>query len=129
MKKRLIYAAAFTALTAVEVLIALFVDDSFIRPYLGDVIVVWVVFCFAQVFLCHKLNPYITAAGTLVFACAVELLQGINIVALLGLDHIPFFRTLIGTHFDFMDLLCYAAGAAVIFLGITLKRIIIKSRH
>lgn len=121
MKKRLIYTAAFVLLTAVEVLIALFVNDRFVRPYLGDVIVVWVVFCFAQIFLCHKVSPYITAVGVFVFACLVEILQGIKIVELLGLGHIPFFRTLIGTQFDLKDIICYGAGTAIlcitIFLG------------
>lgn len=107
-------------LTAVEVLIALFVNDSFVRPYLGDVIVVWVVFCFAQIFLCRKCSPYITAAGVFIFACLVELLQGINITELLGVGNIPFFRTLIGTHFDVKDIFCYGAGTAVLLAAIFL---------
>ncbi len=121
MKKQAIYALAFVLLTAIEVLIALFINDSFIRPYLGDVIVVWVVFCFVQIFLCNKVGPYITAIGVFLFACIVEILQGIKIVELLGLGHIPFFRTLIGTQFDIKDILCYGAGTAnlcaAIFLG------------
>ena len=43
-KKRAFYAAAFLILLAIEVLIALFVHDRFVRPYLGDVIVVIVVY-------------------------------------------------------------------------------------
>ena len=34
----------FLALLATEVLIALFVHDDFVRPYLGDVLVVPVIF-------------------------------------------------------------------------------------
>lgn len=121
MKKRAVYALAFVLLTAIEVLIALFINDSFIRPYLGDVIVVWVVFCFVQIFLCNKVSPYVTAIGVFLFACLVEILQGIKIVELLGLGHIPFFRTLIGTQFDIKDIICYGAGTAIlcaaIFLG------------
>lgn len=122
MKKRLIYAAAFVLLTAIEVLIALFVNDSFIRPYLGDVIVVWVVFCFAQIFLCRRVSPYITACGVFLFACLVEILQEIRIVELLGLGHIPFFRTLIGTQSDIKDILCYGAGTAILCTAIFLGR-------
>ncbi len=122
MKKRLIYTAAFVLLTAVEVLIALFVNDRFVRPYLGDIIVVWVVFCFAQIFLCHKVSPYITAVGVFLFACLVEILQGIKIVELLGLGHIPFFRTLIGTQFDLKDIICYGAGTAILCIAIFLGK-------
>lgn len=126
MKKRLLYAAAFVLLTAIEVLIALFVNDSFIRPYLGDIIVVWVVYCFVQIFLCTKVKPYITAGGVFLFACLVELLQGIGIVELLGLGHIPFFRTLIGTQFDIKDILCYGAGALILFIAILLAKKLLR---
>lgn len=122
MKKRAVYALAFVLLTAIEVLIALFINDSFIRPYLGDVIVVWVVFCFVQIFLCNKVNPYVTAIGVFLFACLVEILQGIKIVELLGLAHIPFFRTLIGTQFDIKDIICYGAGTAILCIAICLGR-------
>ncbi len=37
MKKRLISAAIFAAVLGAEILIALFVHDSFVRPYVGDV--------------------------------------------------------------------------------------------
>lgn len=122
MKKRLPYIIGFTVLFAVEVLIALFVDDSFIRPYLGDVIVIWVVYCFVQIFLAGRLSSCIVSAGVFIFAVIVELLQAVNIVEILHLQGNPFFRTLIGTHFDFRDILCYAAGTAVIMTGILLKR-------
>ena len=122
MKKRLPYIIGFTVLFAVEVLIALFVDDSFIRPYLGDVIVIWVVYCFVQIFLAGRLSSCIVSAGVFIFAVIVELLQAVNIVEILHLQGNPFFRPLIGTHFDFRDILCYAAGTAVIMTGILLKR-------
>ena len=37
MTIRAVYAAIALALLVVEVLIALFVNDGFVRPYLGDV--------------------------------------------------------------------------------------------
>lgn len=43
-KARLIYMLLFLALLATEVLIALFVHDDFVRPYLGDMLVVPVIF-------------------------------------------------------------------------------------
>ena len=41
----------FVIITAVEVMIALFCHGGFVRYYLGDVIVVWAVYCFVQIFL------------------------------------------------------------------------------
>lgn len=116
MKKRLAYIIVFILLVAVEVFIALFIDDGFIRPYLGDVIVVWVVFCFAQIFLATKFSPYAVSGGVFIFACLVEFLQGINIVKLLNLQNSRFFSVLIGTHFDVKDIVCYAAGTVFIIV-------------
>lgn len=121
MKKRLPYLICFIVLTAIEVLIALFVNDSFVRPYLGDVIVVWVVYCFAQFLLGGRFSSCAVAAGVFLFAVFTEIMQGINIVELLGLGGSPFFRTLIGTHFDFKDLVCYAAGAVLLICIIFIK--------
>lgn len=118
MKKRLPYIIALILIIAVEVLIALFVNDSFVRPYIGDVIVVWAVYAFVQSILGGKFNSFAVSAGVFLFACFVEALQGINIVELLGLGESPFFRTLIGTHFDPADILCYAAGTAILMIFI-----------
>ena len=47
INKRILYGIATIILLVVEVLIALFVHDSIIRPYLGDVLVVVVIYTFA----------------------------------------------------------------------------------
>ncbi len=122
MKKRIPYICGFLLLTLTEVLIALFIHGGFVRNYLGDVIVVWVVYCFVQAIAGGRLNGYITAAGVMIFAFIIEFLQKINIVDLLGLGGIKFFRTLIGTSFSPVDLICYAAGSAIICAVIFIKR-------
>ncbi|MDE6092208.1 MAG: DUF2809 domain-containing protein [Ruminococcus sp.] len=121
MKKRIPYIAGFIFLLFVEVLIALFLHGGFIRFYLGDVIVVWVVYCFVQIFICEKANAYVTALGVMIFSFIVEFLQYIHIVDILGLGDIKFFRTLIGTSFSVVDLVCYACGTAVICILIFIK--------
>ena len=50
------------------------------------------------------------------FGAAVEGAQYFRIVELLGLQSIPFFKVLIGTTFDWRDILCYAVGAALALL-------------
>ena len=121
MKKRLPYISIFVLLFGVETLIALFVHDDFVRPYIGDVIVMWVVYCFAQIFLGQRFDSYKVAVGSLIFAFGVELLQKIKIVDVLGIEN-KVLRTIIGTSFAYGDLLCYAVGTAVIFAGIFIYR-------
>lgn len=110
----------FVIITTVEVMIALFCHGGFVRYYLGDVIVVWAVYCIVQIFLRGRFSSYGVALGVMIFAFIVEFLQGVNIVDLIGLGDIPFFRVLIGTNFSPVDLLCYAAGTAAEFAGIFL---------
>lgn len=119
MKKRIPYMVGFFLLLAVEVLIALFLHGGFIRYYMGDVIVVWVVYFLVKIFLVNA-DGYRTAIGVMIFAFAVEFLQYINIVDILGLGNITFFRVLIGTSFSVIDLICYSAGTAFTMLVIFL---------
>lgn len=120
MKKRIPYITGFFLLLIVEVLIAIFISGGFIRNYFGDVIVVWVVYCFVKMFHVEQ-NSYITALGVMIFAYLVEFLQYIHIVDILGLGNIKFFRVLIGTSFSVIDLLCYSAGTLVTVIIIFLK--------
>ena len=117
MKKRLPYIVIFILLFLAETLIALFVHDSFVRPYIGDVIVVWVVYCAVQIVLAQRFSSYAVAFGTMIFAFIVEFLQKMHIADVLGIDN-PILRTIIGTSYANADLICYVAGTAVTFLGI-----------
>ena len=64
-KSRLIYFIIFILLFAIEVLIALFVHDNFVRPFIGDVVVVMLVCAFAFSILASKIDNVIlsTALG------------------------------------------------------------------
>ena len=112
MKKRMIYVMATVLLLAVEVVIALFVHDNFIRPYIGDVLVVIVLYTFLRIWIPNKiklLHLYI-----FLFAAGVEVLQYFQIVKLLGLEGNSFFRILVGSVFDVKDILCYAVGCLLL---------------
>ncbi len=107
-KERITFAVITVLLIFIEVLIALFVDDAFIRPYFGDMLVVVVLYAFVRIFVPHghRLLPlYI-----FLFAIVVEVLQYFHIVDILGLGGSRFFRTLIGGVFDWKDIGCYAVG-------------------
>ena len=114
MKKRFFYLIATLILLIIEVLIALYVHDDFIRPYVGDAIVVIVIYTFIRIFMpekCRLLPLFI-----FIFAVAVEILQGIHIVDILGVADNQFLRTLIGDSFDVKDILCYGVGCILLWL-------------
>jgi len=110
-RKRISFAAAAVVLIAVEVLIALFVNDSFIRPYVGDMLVVVVIWALARVALPERVR--LLPLFVFIFAAGVELLQYFDIVALLGLEDNRFMSILIGSTFDIKDIICYAAGCVL----------------
>ena len=122
MKKRLTYALAFLILLITEILIALFVRDDFIRPYGGDILVT-VLIC-AAVRIVVPTGVRLLPLWVFLFAAGVEIGQYFDFVTLLGLGNIAFFRILLGSTFSFADLLCYAAGCALFWLG---EKIITKS--
>ena len=108
------YILAFLLLLGIEVFIALFVHDCFVRPYLGDVLVVWVIYAFLRSLWPWSL-PWLPA-GVTAFAVLVEVGQAFALVDRLGLGHIRFFRILLGSTFDWADLLCYCVGGGLILL-------------
>ena len=128
MKSRLIYLVVFFLLVTVEICIAKFVHDAFIRPYGGDIIIVWVIYCLVQAILGGKNNHYIVAFGVMLFAFFVEFLQKMNIVDLLGLGHIRWIRILVGTTFSVSDLICYAIGTGITLAGIYLYKVKTRPR-
>ena len=106
--KRIGYAFATIGIFVIEVLIALFVRDKFIRPYVGDMLVVVLIYTFVRILLPEK--PRLLPLYVFWFAALVEGLQAINIVELLGLADSRFFSVLIGTIFDWKDIACYGVG-------------------
>lgn len=102
------------AVFSVEVFIALFVHDAFIRPYVGDVIAVAFVYYFVRAFLSCK--PVYAAFMSLTFAFAVEYGQYVGLISFLGLRNNELARIVLGTSFSWGDVLCYIAGFALLFL-------------
>lgn len=114
-KKRLIFAGAFALLLVAEVLIALYVHDSFVRPYGGDVIAVIALWCLVRIFVPEKIG----FLWLLCFAAAaaLEISQRFGLADCLieafGLEKSGVLYTLLGNSFSWYDMLCYAAGTAV----------------
>ena len=55
-----------------------------------------------------------TAVSVLLFSYTVEILQYLKIINVLGLQHSGIARIVIGTSFEWIDLLAYTAGVAII---------------
>lgn len=108
------YFIAFLLFFVVEVVIALYVHDSFVRPYLGDTIVVWLIYTFILSFFAWSKSK--VALGVLLFAFLVEGLQAMNFIELIGLQENAIARAVIGTSFAWEDIWAYIGGYVVILL-------------
>ncbi len=111
---RFIYGTLLLVLVLVEFWIALFVRDSLIRPYLGDVLVVILLCCFVRTIVPR--GTQFLSLYVFLFASVIEVGQYFNYATLLGLDQIGFFKILLGTTFSPVDLACYAVGSALFFV-------------
>ena len=98
----------------IEVLIAKYIHDSFIRPYLGDVIVVILIYAFIRSFIPEKIK--MLPILIFIFAVIIELLQYIQILDRLGLSENRFIRILIGGTFDWKDIMCYGVGVCILMI-------------
>lgn len=113
MKKRLFYFLWFIVILVIEIGIGMYVRDAFVRPYVGDALVVVLIYCFVRIFIPRGL-PWLPAY-VFAFACFIEILQYFRLVDLLGLTN-PVARIILGSTFDFKDIISYAAGCVFILI-------------
>ena len=102
-----------------EVAIALFVNDAFIRPYFGDVLVVILMYCFLRSFF--RLCALKCAIAVLLIAYAIETLQYFNLAVRLKLEHSALARTVLGHWFAWEDLVAYTAGFLIVVFAEQLR--------
>jgi len=112
MKKRYLLFALI--LFIIEVIIALYVRDSIIRPYGGDFLVVIFLYCLLRGI--WNQDVVVSLVCLVLFAYLVELLQYLNIVDLLGLSSNRFAVIVIGTGFSWLDILAYTLGGVFIYV-------------
>ena len=106
------YATLAAALFIIEVLIAVFVKDRFVRPYVGDTLVVILIYCFLRAFLRSPVAP--VAIFVLMLSFMIEYLQYINVVQKLGLEGSVIASTVLGTSFAWNDIVAYVAGFVIV---------------
>jgi hypothetical protein len=90
----------------------LFVHDTIIRPYIGDFLVVILIYCFVKSFL--NTPVWSTALAVLFFSYAVEISQYFHLINKLGLQHSKIARIIMGTSFGWTDLAMYSSGIGVV---------------
>lgn len=105
-----------------EVLIALYVTDGFVRPYVGDFLVVILIYCFVKAFI--SASQLKVAVGVLLFAFLVEILQYLNLLDLLDLRQSALARVILGSSFEWIDMIAYTAGVVFVLFA---ERIIRQS--
>lgn len=86
----------------------MFVKDTFIRPFFGDVLVVMLLFSFVKIF-CEN-NSIKVAIAVLLFAYIIEILQYFNFIEILGIQDNKIARVVLGATFDWLDLVAYTLG-------------------
>ena len=104
--KKYFFLAAF--LFIIEVLIALYVQDRIIRPYIGDYLVVILIYCGVRIF--WKASAQKVGTGVLLYAYLIELLQYFDIVVRLRLQDNTIAKLVIGYQFEWIDMLAYTLG-------------------
>ncbi len=105
----------------VEVLIATQLKDIFfVRAYLGDVIVVMLLYTFVKSFV--KVNDQKLIAGILIFSFLVEFAQYFNIAEKLGFRPGSLMYIVIGNSFSWIDILCYVIGCLLIYLFVRIAK-------
>lgn len=107
------YFIASVILFLIEILIAQYAHDNFIRPYFGDFLVVLLLYCSAKTFL--KVSVSATSLSVLLFSFTIEFLQSIHIVTRIGLADSKLANTLIGNSFSWADILAYTLGVVFIY--------------
>ncbi|WP_185153967.1 DUF2809 domain-containing protein [Dysgonomonas sp. ZJ709] len=103
----------FLIIFAIEIVIALFVDDKIIRPYGGDILVVILIYYFVKSFI--RIKSLYLVIGVLLFAYAVEIGQYFRLVEVLGMQNNKVMRVVIGSTFTWGDIFSYTLGAAICY--------------
>jgi Protein of unknown function (DUF2809) len=117
------YLILSVVLFCIEILIAKFAHDQYIRPYLGDLLVVILIYYFIKSFLDTPVLP--TSLSVLLFSYTLETLQYFHIVERLGLQKSKLSRIIIGTSFEWIDIVAYTLGVIVV---ICIEKIVAKRK-
>ena len=112
LKFNLYYFIAFVVLFITEVLIALYAHDEFVRPLLGDFLVVILLYCMVKSVI--KKQETEIALYVLIFAYLVELAQYYEFVKRIGLGDNQLANIVFGNFFSWVDIVMYTLGIMLV---------------
>lgn len=107
MNKKYIYITLL--LFVIELVIAIYVRDRFIRPFFGDVLAVMLIFSFFRIF--YKGDGLKLGFGVLIVAFVIETSQYIELIKILGIEQNKIATIILGATFDWLDIVAYVFGA------------------
>jgi len=106
------YAWLAVSLLALEIMIDRFAHDQFVRPYVGDFLATILLYCLLK--SVWPAPDRRVALAALLTSYAIEAAQLVHALQWLGWQHSPLARLLLGSQFEWGDVLAYTLGAAVV---------------
>lgn len=130
MKSRIKYILAFSILLIIEILIAVYLKNGFIRTYGGDILILPLLFSLIRIFwIKNSKGTYLyLPAGLFLFGICVEIIQALNITGILGIRRGSILGIIIGSTGDVKDVLCYAVGVIFIYAYNAFEYALLKRR-
>ena len=108
------YLLLAAGLLAVEIGIARFAHDRFVRPYVGDFLATILLYCLLKSVWPAPAGR--VAAVVLLVSYLIEVAQLAHLLSWLGWQHSPVARLVLGSQFEWGDLLAYTLGAALVLM-------------
>lgn len=108
------YFIGFIILLCIEILIAIYLKDGFIRHTFGDYLVVILLYCFFKSFI--KATSFLIAFVVLIIAYSIEFLQLTNFLEVLHLQNNAIAKIVLGSTFHIGDLIAYTLGIITILI-------------
>lgn len=122
MVSRKTYFGVFVGILIVEICIALFVRDAFIRPYFGDYLATILVYVAIRGFT--NLSVLKSLIVSLLISYLVEIFQAVNVLGITGLSSNKTVSVIMGSSFDWGDMLGYTiAGASILLFELKINHL------
>lgn len=115
MKRKLTYFILTILCFALCVLIVKTLSNyQTIRGFIGDVLVTILIYCFIKIFI--NIKPLKLSIIVLIFSYTVEFLQYFHFIDIIRLGDSEIARIIIGTTFDWRDLMAYSIGIITVYI-------------
>ncbi|WP_421276967.1 DUF2809 domain-containing protein [Aeromonas veronii] len=119
MKRKFLF--IFISSLAVVLGIGFYAEGAFWRGFLGDVMIVILLFSFFNVMVIQP--AWRGAIAALILSFVAETFQYFHLVDFLGIEN-KFIRVVVGTHFDWLDIIAYTLGFFIcLVMGGNIKRV------